>query len=171
MNGVLLLNSGYQPLCVVSFRRAVNLLLRDRVEAAGPGSVSVHGGSSSIDVPHALRLKRYVNVPRRASVHWTRKGLFARDAHTCGYCGRRAGLNGELERDDLTVDHIVPRSRGGESTWTNTVTCCKACNQRKGDRLPNEAGMRLRFEPRMPRTNYVLVSGDIPAAWKIWLET
>lgn len=102
-------------------------------------------------------------------------GLFARDGYTCAYCGRSArrpvGRGGELTMAELTVDHVIPRSRGGKSSWLNTVCACQRCNLRKGNRLPHEAGMPLRIEPKMPRTNYLVLSGNVPASWKVWLET
>jgi 5-methylcytosine-specific restriction endonuclease McrA len=94
-----------------------------------------------------------------------------RDDHTCAYCGRSARPGGGLASGDLTVDHVLPRSRGGQSTWTNTVACCRKCNFLKGDRLPHEAGMKLRIEPKIPRTNYLLLAGNVPSAWKVWIET
>jgi 5-methylcytosine-specific restriction endonuclease McrA len=71
---------------------------------------------------------------------------------------------------DFTIDHILPVSRGGKNTWGNTICACPACNQRKGNRLPNEASMKLLWEPKTPRASYLVVQGDIPAAWKLYLE-
>jgi 5-methylcytosine-specific restriction endonuclease McrA len=170
VEGVLLLNATYEPLGVITVRRAVNLLLRDRVEAAAEQQVSVASASSRLDVPRVLRLKVYINVPRRGAVAWSRRNLLARDNYMCAYCGRHAGAGGELSLRDLTIDHVVPKSRGGGNGWTNTVTCCKRCNTRKGGRTPHEAGMKLLFEPKMPRTNYLVFSGNLPAEWKLWLE-
>ncbi len=171
INSVLLLNASYEPLAVLSLPRAVNLLLRQRVDPVVAEHVTVNTASSGLAVPEVLRLKHYVNVPHRHAPGWTRHGLLVRDGFTCAYCGRKAGAGGELSMKELTVDHITPLSRGGKSSWLNTVCACQRCNTRKGDRLPHEAGMRLRIEPKTPRTSYLVMSGNVPASWKIWLET
>lgn len=171
INSILLLNASYEPLAVVSLRHAVNLLLRERVEPVVEAHAILCSVDSGIAVPEVLRLKRYVNVPRRGAPAWNRRALLARDHFTCAYCGRKAGPGGELAIRDLTVDHVIPLSRGGRSSWMNTVCACQDCNLRKGNRLPHEAGMKLRIEPKIPRTNYLVVSGDLPASWKVWLET
>jgi 5-methylcytosine-specific restriction endonuclease McrA len=75
-----------------------------------------------------------------------------------------------LGKNDFTVDHLIPRSRGGKNTWGNTACACPLCNNRKGDRTPHEAGMVLRWEPKIPRVGYLVASGDVPAAWKVYLE-
>jgi 5-methylcytosine-specific restriction endonuclease McrA len=168
---ILLLNASYEPLAVLSLSHAVSLLLRDRVEAAVEEQVLVNSASRGLAVPEVIRLKHYVNVPQRHAPSWSRRGLFARDNYTCAYCGRRAGPDGELSMKELTVDHIVPLSRGGKSSWLSTVCACQRCNLRKGSRLPHEAGMTMRIEPKLPRTNYLVMSGNVPASWKIWLET
>lgn len=161
---VLLLNATYEPLAVLSAQRALKLVSKDRVEPVSSDDVTVAGVDQSVSVPSVLRLKVYVNVPRRPIPRWSRRGVFARDGHRCAYCGR------QLKRGELTVDHVIPVSRGGRSTWGNTVTACAACNGRKGNRTPHEAGMKLLIEPKIPRTNYLLASGEIPAAWKVWIE-
>ena len=171
INTILLLNASYEPLAVLSLPHAVNLLLRERVEPVTEEQLVVRTADSGMAVSEVLRLKHYVNVPQRHAPGWSRRGLFARDNHTCAYCGRKAGAGGELALRELTVDHITPLSRGGKSSWLNTVCACQRCNTRKGDRLPHEAGMKLRIEPKLPRTNYLVMSGDLPASWKFWLET
>ncbi len=170
-DSILLLNASYEPLAVVSLSRAVNLLLRERVEPATDEQLTLQTATRGMVVPEVLRLKHYVNVPRRNAPAWSRRALFARDHFTCAYCGRKAGAGGELAMRELTVDHIIPLSRGGKSSWLNTVCACQRCNTRKGDRLPHEAGMKMLIEPKLPRTNYLVAQGNVPAAWKIWLET
>ena len=118
----------------------------------------------SLAIPTVLRLRYYVNVPRRNPPAWTRRGLLARDHYTCEYCGKQCSAR------EATVDHVLPVSRGGRSSWGNTVTACFRCNQRKADRTPHEAGMKLLIEPKLPRTRYLTVRGDIPSAWKMWIE-
>lgn len=164
MESILLLNATYEPLAVLSLRRAAKLLLKERVEPVVADRALLVGSSETLAVPTVLRLKVYINVPRRHTPSWTRWGMFARDHFACAYCGRR------LSRKELTVDHVLPTSRGGRSTWGNTVTACRACNHRKADRTPHEARMKLLIEPRPPRTSYLVIKGQVPATWKIWVE-
>ena len=166
---VLLLNASYEPLGIIPHRRAISLLMRDTVDAASVDAVPLRGPASVFSIPRVLKLRRYVNVPRRGA-RWSRQAVFRRDGYTCIYCGVEAGATKRLSRNDMTIDHILPRSRGGQNTWTNTACACPRCNQRKGDRLPHEAGMRLRWEPKMPRVDYVVASGEIPESWKVYLE-
>jgi 5-methylcytosine-specific restriction endonuclease McrA len=149
MSQALVLNASYEPLSVVPARRAVVLLVRDKAEL-----VEAQGGHFSseklrIPVPAVIRLLRYVKVPYRRRVPLSRKAVFARDAHACQYCGSGAE----------NLDHVVPRSRGGLHTWENVVAACRPCNTRKGDRTPQEAGMRLVGAPRAPREHGWLLVG------------
>lgn len=172
MVAVLLLNATYEPLTVLSKQRALVLLLRERVEAATDETLLLQGVESTIALPTVLRLRHYVNVPRRG-VSWSRRGVLQRDDYCCIYCGSRAGDTTQgrrLSKAEFTLDHILPRSRGGNNTWSNTACACRACNQRKGNRTPHEAGMPLRWEPKRPRVNYLVASGDIPTAWRVYLE-
>ena len=168
---VLLLNASYEPLAVIPQRRALKLLLRNRVDAATTDVELVRSSQATMAVPSVLRLRRYAHVPQR-DARWSRQGVLRRDTYRCIYCGVQAGdaHNGRMvNREDFTVDHIIPRSRGGKNGWGNTACACKTCNHRKGDRMPHEAGMGLRWEPKTPRVNYFVLSGDIPEAWKIYL--
>jgi len=164
MTGVLLLNATYEPLSILSLRRAARLLLKERAEAVTGDNVWLVGPECSLAIPTVLRLRYYVNVPRRNSPPWTRRGVLERDRYTCAYCGKKCSPR------EATIDHITPVSRGGRSSWGNTVTACFRCNQRKADRTPHEAGMKLLIEPKLPRTCYLVIGGDVPAAWKLWLE-
>lgn len=171
-SSVLLLNASYEPLDIISLRRAVSLILRDRVEAACSEAIEMHSASSTWRVPTIIRLRYYVNVPRRG-VSWSREAVLRRDRYTCAYCGVQAGQKRRglvLNRRDFTVDHILPISRGGKNTWGNTVCSCAPCNQRKADRLPHEANMKLLWEPKTPRARYIVASGEIPAVWRAYLE-
>jgi 5-methylcytosine-specific restriction endonuclease McrA len=163
-SGVLLLNATYEPLAVLSVRRAAKLVRRERVVPEALEQVTATLVDQTLAVPAVLRLKVYINVPKRNTPRWTRRGVFVRDNDLCAYCGRH------LKRGELTVDHIIPVSRGGGSTWGNTVTACAPCNHRKANRTPHEAGMKLLIEPKTPRTTYLLAAGDIPASWKLWIE-
>jgi 5-methylcytosine-specific restriction endonuclease McrA len=169
---VLLLNASYEPLDIIPLRRAVSLMLRGRVEAACTESIAMQGATSTWQIPTIIRLRYYVNVPRRG-VSWSREAVLRRDRYTCAYCGATPGDRryGHVHtRSDFTVDHILPVSRGGRNTWGNTICACARCNQRKADRLPHEANMRLLWEPKTPRGRYIVASGEIPAVWKAYLE-
>jgi len=160
INGrVLLLNgSSWEPLAVISVPRAMNLLLAGKAFTVEESGRFLRTVSQRFAVPSVIALRTFINVPRRRA-SWSRKGVMIRDNYTCIYCGARAGSlqRGKvLARSDLTIDHILPRSRGGRDQWTNTACACTACNHRKGDRLPHEAGMKLRSEPRTPRTSYLV---------------
>lgn len=152
MRNTLVLNAGYEPLSTVSLQRAVVLVLQDKavVEQAHPLLV-VRAIGIEVPVPRVLRLRRYVKVPFRQRASWSRRGVLIRDQHRCAYCGRRA----------TTVDHLIPRSRGGSDSWLNTVAACVEDNQRKADRTPEQAGMALLrkpFEPA-PETSLMLALG------------
>ncbi len=169
---VLLLNASYEPLDVISLKRAISLILRGRVEAACTDAIELHSASSIWRIPTIIRLRYYVNVPRRG-VSWSREAVLRRDHYTCAYCGAQTGdrVRGRGQtKHDFTVDHILPISRGGKNTWGNTVCACSSCNQRKADRLPHEANMKLLWEPKTPRARYIVASGDIPSAWRSYLE-
>lgn len=172
MAQVLLLNASYEPLAVINQKRALTLLLKGRVEAASEEAIEMRSVSTVLHIPTVIRLRRYINVPRRGA-HWSRKAVLRRDHYTCVYCGITAGDRQRgryLTKNNFTIDHILPLSRGGKNTWGNTVCACPACNQRKGNRTPHEANMKLRWEPKTPRVNYLIMGGEVPATWKIYLE-
>jgi 5-methylcytosine-specific restriction endonuclease McrA len=148
----LALNASFEPLTIVPARRAVRLVLDGKAEILEEDEVRrFRSERRSVPWPTVIRLVRYVHVPHRFRRQVTNTFLFARDGYACQYCGRhRRELKG---RQFLTRDHVVPVSRGGGNTWDNVVTSCSACNNRKGDRLLAESGMRLRNEPTEP--NYV----------------
>ena len=169
---VLLLNASFEPLSVIPKRRAISLMLRERVDAVSAESIPLQGGQSIVDIPSVLRLRRYINVPRRGA-RWSRRSIMLRDNYTCIYCGVSLGemVRGKvMVRRDFTLDHIVPKSRGGRNSWVNTACACERCNARKGDRRPDEVGLKLRWEPKIPRVDYLVASGEVPDAWKIYLK-
>ncbi len=147
--GCLALNASYEPLTLVPIRRAIRLVLDRKAEVLEvDGSREFRSEHASVACPTVIRLVRYVHVPRRFRRQVTNTFLFARDDYACQYCGRHRG---ELKgRQFLTRDHVVPVSRGGENVWQNVVTACSPCNNRKGNRLPLEAGMTLRTDPVEP---------------------
>jgi 5-methylcytosine-specific restriction endonuclease McrA len=160
---VLVLNATFEPINVCTVRRAVVLLLKEKAELLEHAEWQLHSASSTIDRPMVIRLVTYVRIPRdthRRKI--TRRAVFARDDWTCQYCGARS---------NLTVDHVVPRSKGGASTWENIVASCAPCNRRKGNTPLRQAGMHLRREPRAPSPNVFIqvASPTIPAAWRAYL--
>lgn len=169
---VLLLNATYEPMRVIPVRRAVGLLMRGVAEGVEGIAARLRTPSRVFEVPAVIRLRYYVNVPRRGAV-WSRRRVLSRDGHTCIYCGARAGDRRggrSLTKTDFTVEHLVPLSRGGGNTWGNTACACRWCNHRKANRTPHEAGMHLQWEPKRPRVSYVVVSGDVPAEWNTYLR-
>lgn len=171
---VLLLNgSSWEPLAVISIARAINLVLSGKATVIEDTGKVLRTVNSSFPVPSVIALRRFINVPRRKA-HWSRKGVLVRDTYTCIYCGVRPGdvLRGKvLTKTDFTVDHLHPRSRGGRDNWSNTACACYGCNHRKGNRTPSEAGMRLLWEPKTPRTSYLVIAiGSGPDAWRHYIE-
>lgn len=147
--GCLALNASYEPLTIVPARRAVRLILDRKAEILEvDDGRAFRSERAEVPFPLVIRLVRFVHVPRRFRRQVTNTFLFARDNYSCQYCGRhRTQLKG---RQFLTRDHILPISRGGGNTWDNVVTSCSPCNNRKGNRLPEEAGLRLLSDPGEP---------------------
>ena len=139
MGHVLVLNASYEPLNITTWRRAVVMVLKGKAE--GLEHDPDHRIREDTLLPTVIRLRHFVRVPYK-QLPLTRRNLFHRDGHRCQYCGASA--------EQLSVDHVVPRSRGGLDTWENVTTACLPCNVRKGNRTPREAGMPLRREPRRP---------------------
>ena len=169
---VLLLNASYEPLETISVHRAVNLLLAEKVHAVEGLAQRLRSTNHIFDVPSVVRLAYYVNVPRRG-ISWSRLAVMNRDNWSCIYCGTQLGDrkgNQVYGKVDFTLDHILPRSRGGRNTWGNTACACYSCNHRKGGRTPYEAGMKLLYEPKTPRGNTLILSGTIPVEWKKYVE-
>jgi 5-methylcytosine-specific restriction endonuclease McrA len=145
----LVLNAGYEPLAVVSFRRALVLVLAGKATIVAEDADPVVTSSVVLARPSVILLGRYVRASYGRSVPVSRRGVLRRDAHRCAYCARGA----------TTVDHVVPRSRGGLDTWTNLVACCIRCNGVKGDRTPEEMGWVLQNRPYAPRGPAWVVRG------------
>jgi 5-methylcytosine-specific restriction endonuclease McrA len=160
---VLVLNATYEPINVCTVRRAVVLLLKDKAEVIERAGWELHSERATMSRPMVIRLVSYVHLPRdthRRKI--TRRAVFARDGWTCQYCGCRS---------NLTVDHVIPRSKGGLSIWENIVASCAPCNRRKGDLMPKQANMHPAREPRAPHPQVFIhvASPTIPAAWRAWL--
>ena len=141
---VLLLNSNYEPLNVCDVRRAFRLLFGEKAEVIEYDHHEVRSARAIFRAPSVIRLQYQIKRPR-PRVRLSRREIFIRDGYSCQYCGR--------ETHDLTLDHVVPRHRGGGHTWDNLVAACKACNHRKGGKLPEEARMHLRRHPVEPRSD------------------
>lgn len=158
---VLLLNATSEPLTALPLRRAVVLLVCEKAELVhgDPAGLVLRSAASSVVVPSVIRLRSYVYVPYRARVPLTRAALMRRDHYRCAYCGSRAE----------TIDHVVPRSRGGLHTWENCVASCARCNHRKADRLLAELGWRLRIVPAAPRGPHWRLLATIVDADPLWL--
>ncbi len=137
----LVLNAGYEPLAVVTFRRALVLVISDKASVVLEAEDPVVGATEVLPRPSVILLHRYVRVPYRYDAVATRRGVLRRDNHLCAYCGRSAN----------TIDHVLPKSRGGADTWENLVACCLGCNNLKGDRLITSLGWSLRVVPLPPR--------------------
>jgi 5-methylcytosine-specific restriction endonuclease McrA len=151
---VLVLNATNEPLNVVSVKRAVVLLLKEKAQIVEATEAWIRAQNWSLPQPLVIRLVYYVRIPHRLSLPLSRRTVLARDGYTCQYCGRRP------DRTELTLDHVVPRCRGGKTSWENLVAACKRCNQRKGNRTPRESGMTLRDVPQRPRYIAMAVLGE-----------
>jgi len=159
----LVLNATYEPLSVVSTRRAVVLVMRGRAIPVVARDEVWASERTSVAVPSVVKLTSFVKVPYRRTVPVTRRAVFGRDGHTCQYCGGHAE----------SLDHVLPRSRGGDHTWENVVACCRSCNIRKSDRLPTEAGLTLLSTPRAPRQYgwiYASAGYSLDPAWQPYLK-
>src|SRR6187399_913953 len=163
MTQVLVLNASYEPLNVTTVRRAHVLVFKGKAEVIEELQQQLHSATDTYPWPHVIRLVAYVRVPRAVQRKISRRALFARDGWRCAYCGTTNGR--------LTLDHIVPRSKGGESIWENVVTACAPCNLRKGDRSLEESGLVLHRIPRAPAPELFiqLSTPTIPNGWLQYL--
>jgi 5-methylcytosine-specific restriction endonuclease McrA len=157
----LLLNASYEPLTLVTSRRAVVLVLSERAEIVHEGSEEFRSAKIALRVPSVIRLLTFVKVPYRARVPLTRRAVLTRDKHICQYCQKKAD----------TIDHVVPRSRGGKHEWENLVACCRPCNGKKDNCLLSDLGWKLRRQPFAPRGTFWLIIGVgvIEEAWEPYI--
>ncbi len=164
MQQVLVLNASYEPLNVCSIRRAHVLVWKGKAEVVEQLDRPLHSATRTFPWPHVIRLVTYVRVPRTVQRKISRRALFARDGWRCVYCGTTNGR--------MTLDHVIPRSRGGESVWENVVTSCAPCNLRKADRLPEEAEMPLPALPRPPAPVLFIkiATPRVPPTWQQYLR-
>ncbi|MGC8793003.1 MAG: HNH endonuclease [Bryobacteraceae bacterium] len=138
---VLVLNASYEPINICAARRALVLVLKGVAIPEEYSPHLLHSARQAVPLPSVIRLLEYRRIPQQTRA-LSRKNILMRDRYTCQYCLRT------LPSSELTLDHVIPRSRGGETTWENLVTCCHDCNNRKGNRTPEEAGMKLTRPPR-----------------------
>ena len=162
----LLLSQGYEPIKVISWQRAITLLFLGKVEVLKEYDGDIRAVSLVIKIPAVVRLLRAFRRHVRP-VKFSRVNIYARDHYRCQYCGKKAAIS------DLTYDHVVPRSQGGLTEWTNIVTCCYLCNRRKGGRTPREASMTLMAQPSQPNwapAGAIRISmRSVPDAWRDYL--
>ncbi len=163
MHQVLVLNASYEPLNVCSVRRAHVLVFKGKAEIVEALDGSLHSAAARFPWPHVIRLVSFVRVPRIVQRKISRRALFARDGWRCVYCGSASAR--------LTLDHVIPRSRGGGSVWENVVTSCAPCNLRKGNRMPHEVHMELAHPPRPPAPALFirLAAPKVPQRWERYL--
>jgi 5-methylcytosine-specific restriction endonuclease McrA len=161
MGRSLVLNASYDPLGTVAARRAVVLVLGQKADCVHPTGLVLHAERVEVAVPSVVRLRSFVHVPFRRRVAVSRRAVMARDGHRCQYCGAHAD----------SIDHVTPRSKGGEHSWDNVVAACRPCNVRKRDRLLHESGMRLRHVPAVPHGIVwsIVAGGSVPDDWVQYL--
>ena len=156
MEKVLVLNSDYTPINITTVYRGFNLVTKGKAEILKSSESPIIAGSNTFIRPLIIRLLNYVKY-RVHKLKINRHRLFKRDNHECVYCG---------SKKNLTVDHIQPKSRGGENTWQNLITCCGTCNRAKGDKTPVEANMKLRYNPYEPSIFSEIINSNVEPIWK-----
>ena len=165
MERVLLLSSGYEPISVINWRKAICMLMLEKVEIVTEYNEQICSQHLSLNAPSVVRLLRKVRRPRNR-VKFNRANILARDKFKCQYCDQN------FLASELTFDHVLPKSRGGKTTWENIVSCCPSCNGKKGNKTPIEAGMFLKKKPVQPDWIPVfsvsLSRSDIPDDWRMF---
>ncbi|MGH9076061.1 MAG: HNH endonuclease [Acidimicrobiales bacterium] len=161
MARALVLNATYEPLCVVPSRRALMLVLAEKAAVVHTTGALFRSERVTLVEPSVVRLEYYVRVPYQARVALNRRAVFARDGHRCQYCGDSAE----------SIDHVIPKSKGGVHAWDNVVAACRPCNTRKRDRLLEDSGMKLRRLPATPRARSwgLVASGAVRPDWEPYL--
>jgi len=168
MEMTLLLNTTFEPLRVVHWKRAITLMWQDKVEVLEVYEKEIRGVSITIKLPSVIRLLKMIRLKdSHRAVKFSRANIFARDKHRCQYCGQKS------RTEELTFDHVIPISRAGKKAWENIVTACLRCNNRKSGRTPEEAGMRLIKLPVKPKWSptFTITIGlkTFPESWRDYL--
>ena len=163
---VLVLNASYEPINVCAARRAIVLVLKGIAMTEEVNGHTLHAARVAIRIPSVIRLLEYRRIPHQTRA-LSRKNILLRDRNTCQYCAQ------VLPSSELTLDHVIPRSRGGLSTWENLVACCHICNRKKGNQYVHEAGMKLLREPRaftLHTSRHIMrMMGRSDAKWRKYL--
>ncbi len=169
MSHALVLNASFEPLHIVTWQRAMQLLFQGKVEVVEESDQEIRTVRLTMKVPAVLRLLTYVPLKKKKQiVRFSRANIFLRDNHACQYCG------GKFAKTQLTLDHVIPIVQGGRKSWENIVTACKPCNQRKGGRTPTQAQMNIVRKPRrpnwLPAATMTMGVSFTPERWKIYLK-
>lgn len=169
MSHALVLNASFEPLHIVTWQRAIQLLFLGKVEVVEESDQEIRTVRMTIKVPAVLRLLTYVPLTKKKQiVRFSRTNIFLRDNNICQYCGS------QFNKTHLTLDHVIPIVQGGKKSWENIVTACKPCNQRKGGRTPPQAGLSLIRKPKqpnwLPSASISLGVTRTPERWKIYLK-
>ncbi len=163
---VLVLNASYEAINICTAKRAIVMLLSGKADLVEIAVEAVRSPSYSMSLPEVIRLRRYISLPYRP-IPYCRKNILLRDGFICQYCGQ------QFSADELTLDHVIPISRGGHDSWSNVVTACKRCNHKKGNHLLEESGMTLLSRPRKPTLptylHLVRVIGKKREVWRKYL--
>ena len=166
MEQVLLLNITYEPLRIINWKKAITLLCLGKVEVIEEYTREIHSVTFTLKLPSVVRLLRMVKRPK-TPVKFSRQNIYSRDRYRCQYCGN------QYPTEELTYDHVMPKSRGGTTEWENIVTCCIDCNRKKGGRSPSEASMRLIRKPKhptwIPAIRITVGFKEIPQNWRDYL--
>ena len=164
MQSTLVLNASYEPLGVVPSQRAINLILAEKAMSIDDSEHVIHGATMSINVPYVIRMNYFIRKTHiTKDVPFSRRGVLVRDNFRCAYCGKR-------NTDNMTIDHIIPKSKGGRHSWDNCVTSCLKCNGHKKDNTLAESGLTLRIKPTVPNvySGILLRVLNYPPAFEAW---
>lgn len=161
MNKVLVLNSDYTPLNVTNMRRGFILVMKGKAEIVKEDVNKIVTTIGEFAKPIIIRLLNYIGY-RNKGIKVNRKRIMKRDGYACGYC---------KSKKNLTIDHIIPKSRGGKNTWDNLVTCCNRCNTIKDNKTPNEAGMTLKVKAYQPSIFSSVISDEVEVEWSLYKKS
>lgn len=166
MEQILLLNITYEPLKIINWKKAITMLCLGKVEVIEEYDLDIHSVSFTLKLPSVVRLLKMVKR-HNSPIKFSRQNIYARDRHRCQYCGNRHAT------EELTYDHVFPKSRGGKTEWENIVTCCIDCNRVKGGRTPKEASMALVRKPSrptwIPALRITIGFHRVPESWRDYL--